>query len=222
MTDDTVKTAVDEDGNPIVPTFSTAQEEYMDKMFEKQSEKLTSHFGRIITKQMEEKFLPQIKKEQINPDDLNEQLSNKLFGGDVNGTVRDIIKNYNKEETQLVTEKQSLVDKEMEKFADQPLFKETESEIRKIALEAVEKGHPPAPAVELGVAMAGKNFLQNKSPEYNLGMVGQGKIPVRTKTAKIPAELKAAADRDIADGIFKDEAEYMAQLSPDVKERYGI
>jgi hypothetical protein len=54
-------------------------------------------------------------------------------------------------------------------------------------------------------------------------MSGSGKItPSNKKTAKIPAALKAAAQRDISDGIFKDEAEYLANLSPNIKEKYGI
>jgi hypothetical protein len=38
----------------------------------------------------------------------------------------------------------------------------------------------------------------------------------------LPEALKAAADRDIKSGLFKDEAEYMNELSPQVKERYGL
>ena len=45
-----------------------------------------------IPKQFEEKFMPEIKKNQLSPEKLNEELSSKLFGGDVNGTVRAIIK----------------------------------------------------------------------------------------------------------------------------------
>ena len=211
-------------GEPAVeaPVFSDEQAAYMDKMLEKQTDKLTSHFGRIVSKQFEEKYLPEIKKSQVNPEEMNEQLSNKLFGGDVNGTVRDIILKEREERNHLVTQKEQAVEKEMEKFQDKPLFKATEKDIKKIALEALKKGHPPAPAVELAYEKAGRAFLENKDPDYKLGMAGQGKAPVRTKVTKMPAELKAAAQRDIADGYFKDEADYLAQLPLSIKEKYGI
>ena len=216
MEDDTTNVAVD------VPTFTPEQEQYMSDMFEKQSDKLTSHFGRIVSKQFEEKYMPQIKENQVDTEKLNEQLSNKLFGGDVNGTVRDIIKKVNDEDKMVVQEKQNLITAEMEKFADQPLYKETEDSIKKIANEAIAKGFPPAPAVEMAYEKAGRQYLQNKDPEYKLGMSSGSKPQKRTKTAKMPSELKAAAARDIADGFFKDEAEYLAELSPAMKAKYGV
>ena len=217
MTDDTGTPAVED-----VPTFTPEQEQYMSDMFEKQSDKLTSHFGRIVSKQFEEKYMPQIKENQVDTEKLNEQLSNKLFGGDVNGTVRDIIKKVNDEDKIVVQEKQKLITAEMEKFADQPLYKETEDSIKKIANEAIAKGFPPAPAVEMAYEKAGRQYLQNKDPEYKLGMSSGSKPQKRTKTAKMPSELKAAAARDIADGFFKDEAEYLAELSPAMKAKYGV
>jgi hypothetical protein len=87
MEDDTGTPAVEE---VVKPHFTPEQEQYMNQMFEKQSEKLTSHFGRIVTKQFEEKFMPQIN-DRVDPDKLNEQLSNKMFGGDVVGTINQVL-----------------------------------------------------------------------------------------------------------------------------------
>jgi hypothetical protein len=53
-------------------------------------------------------------------------------------------------------------------------------------------------------------------------MSGPGKQVKTTKKPKIPTELKAAAERDIRDGFFKDEDEYLANLSPQMKAKYGI
>jgi len=200
--------------------FSEQQQGVIDQMLEKQAEtltaKLTSHFGRISKEQVSKSF------DEIDHEKVNEQLKDKLFGGDVNGTVRDIVKQMQTEDKQLSEKKNEAVENELEKFKDKALFKETEGDIRKIAAEAIQNGYPPAPAVELAFEKAGKNYLQSRDKEYNLGMVGQGKPPTRTKATKMPDELKKAAERDIADGFFKDEAEYLAQLTPAMKEKYGI
>ena len=160
MSDDTVDTAVE-------PVFSEEQQVYMDKMLEKQTEtltaKLTSHFGRISKEQVNKSV-----KEKLDPEKINESLSNRLFGGDVNGAVRDIIKNVREEESQLATQKKQMVLSEMEKFEDKPLYKETKDEILKLANDAINNGFPPAPAVELAYEKAGKYFLQNKDPDYKL------------------------------------------------------
>jgi hypothetical protein len=220
MTDDNDTGGLPADGER--PAFTPEQEQYMSGKFEKYTEKLTSHFGRIVTKQFEEKFMPKIEANQVDPEKLNEQLSNKLFGGDVNGTVREIIEKYDNEKKSVMTEKQKLITEEMEKFADKPLYKETEDTIRKIADEALAKGFPPAPAVEMAYEKAGRQYLQNKDPEYKLGMSTGGAPPKRTKNAKMPRELKEAAERDIRDGFFKDEKEYLAELSPQMKAKYGV
>lgn len=223
MADDTGTPAVDAEGNPIVaPHFTPEQEQYMTKMFDKQSEQLTSHFGRIVTKQMEEKFLPQIN-EKLDPNKLNEELSNKMFGGDVVGTVNQILDAREKNVKELSDKKQALLTAEMEKYESQPMFAETKLDIERLAAEALAKGFPPAPAVEIAYEKATKNFVLNKDPEYKLSMSGAGKqTPTNTKKAKMPAALKEAASRDIRDGFFKDEAEYLANQSPAIKEKYGI
>ena len=217
--DDTGTPAVDE---PTVPHFTPEQEQYMNQMFEKQSEKLTSHFGRIVTKQFEEKFMPQIN-DKVDPEKLNEQLSNKMFGGDVVGTINQVLDARERNVRELGEKKKALLKTEMEKYESKPMFNDIKESIEKLASEALVNNFPPGPAVELAYEKAAKNFLLNRDPDYKLSMSGPGKVtPSNKKTAKIPTALKAAAQRDIQDGIFKDEAEYLANLSPNIKEKYGI
>lgn len=198
--------------------FTEQQQTVINKMLETQADtltaKLTSHFGRISKEQVN-KSLPDLEK-------LNEKLSNQILGGDPDGAVREILERVRKEEKELSQKKQDAIELEMEKFKDDPLFKRTKDDIKKIATEALKNGYPPAPAVEMAVSKAGRHYLESTDKEYNLGMVGQGKPPTRTKATKMPGELKKAAERDIRDGFFKDEAEYLAALSPAMKERYGI
>jgi len=215
MSDDTGEPAVE---NKI---FSDEQQGVIDQMLEKQAEtltsQLTSHFGRISKEQVNKSF-----NEKVDPDKLNEDLSNKMFGGDVNGTVRDIIKAVNREETDLASKKTEALRDEMKKFEGTPLFKETSKEVEKIAQEALSKGYPPAPAVELAFATAKNNYFANSNPDLKLGMSGSGGQSKQQKKSKIPTELKDAAARDISDGIFKDEADYLANMPSSLKEKYGI
>jgi len=218
MSDDTGTPAVEEPK----PAFSKEQEAFMNTMLEKQSEQLTSHFGRIVTKQMEEKFMPEIKKNQVDPKQFEEIVQGKGFGGDMVGAINEVIDMREKNASDLQKAKEEAITEEMEKFKDQPFFQETEAQIKEIAIAAIKKGHPPAPAVELAYEKAGRIFLQNKDPEYKLSMSRGGKQAPRKKEAKLPAAFKTQAAKDIANGIFKDEADYIANLSPSIREKHGI
>jgi len=57
--------------------------------------------------------------------------------------------------------------------------------------------------------------------EGDLEMINPG-MPRRSKKAKLPAHMKEAAARDIEQGLFKDEAEWIEHLSPKAKEQYGL
>lgn len=219
MADDTGTPAVDDQGNPIVvedPAFSPKQEEFIGKMLDKQAAQLTSHFGRISKEQVNKSFEGGIDQEK-----LNDQLSTK-FLTNVEGTFNELLDKREADNKKIRDEKLEAISTEMEKFSDKPLFKETEDAVRKIAEEAIGKGFPPGPAVELAVEKAKSSFLMNRDPEYKLDMSGPGKQIPRVKEKKMPEALKAAANRDIASGLFKDEAEYINELAPHIKEKYGL
>ncbi len=209
--DDTTDVAVDDK-----PSYVTKED--LDKF----SDKLTSHFGRIVTKQFEEKYRPEIEKNKVDPEKLNEELSNKLFGGNVVETIEQVMDAREQRKTELHDKKIAAIENELVKYKDEPLYKETFAEAQKLAEAAIAKGFPPGPAAETAFAKAQSTYLMNKDPEYKLKMSGGGKSAPRKKQRALPPELKAAAQRDIADGLYKDEAEYINELSPSIREKYEI
>jgi len=217
MSDDTL---LDGEAGTDVPVFTPEQQQYVSKMFDEQTQKLTSHFGRIVAQQFEEKVMPKVKS--VDPDKLNEELSNRLFGGDVTGTILKVVEERERNKTELENKKIEAIQSELVKYKDQPLYKEIYADAENLAKEAVKKGYPPGPAAELAVEKARSSFLLNKDPEHRLNMSGGGKPTPRTKAVELPADLKTAAQRDIADGIFKDEADYIKNLSPSTRARYGL
>jgi hypothetical protein len=205
-------------GDPAVeekPKYVTAAD--LDKF----ADKMTSHFGRIVTKQMDEKYMPKIKESQIDPEQLKEQLSTE-FLTDPEGTINKMLDKREQDRKTVADKKLELVSEEMKKFEDRPLFSETQKEIEKLAGEALEKGYPPGPAVELAYEKAKSNHLINRDPDLRLAMSPPGSPKPREKKTKMPQEFKAAAQRDIAAGLFKDEQDYLDNLSQDVKARYGL
>ncbi len=207
-TDDTVvDTAVEQENQ--TPEYLTKDD--LDKF----SDKLTSHFGRIVAQQLEK------KEPVIDQDKLNAQLQNRILG-DVSGTVNDIIDAREKEQLSLENEKKAAVLQEMAKYQDKPYYQEVKDDLEKIAHEALGNKFPPGPATELAYEKACKNLLLHKDPDYKLGMAGAGKKLKRSKKKELPKEFKAAAKRDIDSGLFKDEADYMENLSPQVKANYGL
>ena len=211
---DTGTPAVDDEGNPIVEevVFSPKQEAFIGKMFDKQSDKMASWYGRISKEQV---------NKQLDPEKINDNLSTK-FLTNVEGTFNELMDKREANGRKVKDEKLNLITTEMDKYSDQPLFKETEEDIKKIAKEAIDKGFPPGPAVELAMEKAKVNHLMNRDPEYKLEMSGPGRAIKKIKVKKMPEALKAAAARDIASGYFKDEAEYIEKLTPAIREKYGL
>lgn len=218
MSDDTLLEG--EAGTDEMPAFTPQQERYFSKMLDEQNQKLTSHFGRIVSEQFEKKVMPKIPS--VDPDKLNEELSNRLFGGDVTGTILKVVEERERNKAKLENDKIEAIQTELVKYKDQPLYKEIYADAENLAKEAVRKGYPPGPAAELAVEKARSSFLLNKDPEHRLSMSGGGKPQPRVKAIELPADLKAAAARDIGDGIFKDEADYIKNLSPATRARYGL
>jgi Arc/MetJ-type ribon-helix-helix transcriptional regulator len=52
--------------------------------------------------------------------------------------------------------------------------------------------------------------------------MGGGMRKPTKKKAELPPQLKAAAQRDIADGLYANEAEYIKALHPKVREQFNI
>ena len=219
MSDDTGTPAVDQDGNPITPAFSPEQEKFIETLLDKQSDKLTSHFGRISKEQVGKSF----EENNIDLEKINEQLSSQLYGGDVTGAVNKIIDDRDATSKKLFQDKLVAMTSELERYKEDPMFDKISKSVNELAQDAMEnKGFPPGPAVDVAFQTAKANYFENKDPDYRLNMAGTGKRTRRTKTPTLPETFKAQAAKDINSGLFKNEADWMEALSPGQKEKYGI
>uniref|UniRef100_A0A6H1ZRA3 Uncharacterized protein n=1 Tax=viral metagenome TaxID=1070528 RepID=A0A6H1ZRA3_9ZZZZ len=194
-----------------------------------------SWMGRMVKKQIEESILPEIQRLQPqapqqmqgSPDALakfNETLQEKIFTGDVMGAFRMMQQVQDTAKIHISKQQKIAVDRAVTSFSDKPFYKDIYPEMQKIANEAVGNNYPPAVAAELAYnkAIAERSIRKaSKDPGKLAVLQGGGKGP-KVQTPKLPDAFKTAARRDIAKGIFKDEADYIANLSPNIREKYGI
>lgn len=202
----------------------------------KQMEQLSTLVGRISKKQLEEHVLPLLQRPAqpasgpANEDALksfNEKLQTKIFEGDVMGAFQmaDDVRNRAKTNLSEMQKNQTL--QQLTKFSDKPFYKETYSEMKKFAEEVVGQGYPPEAAAEYGYFKAKSQYLEEKlsggDGEKDLGFVEGGRPPVRgTKVNKLPPQFQAAMERDIRDGLIKDEADFRKTLHPSIRKQFNI
>ena len=201
------------------------------KFSKDQLQQLASMTGRLIKKQLDEslpQYMPQAPPSPPPADNLraidefNQKLQNKIFEGDVVGAFQEYNNVYKRAETNLRASQENQLKKAMTAFADKPFYKDTYQDAEQIAKEAMSNGVAPEFAAQLGYAQAVANRHTGGSDTGGLTLEGGGKRPPQKKKAQLPERFKAAAARDIAKGFFKDEAEYIANLSPEIRNQYGI
>ncbi len=209
--------------DPVDPKkpFTPEQEQY-----------LGSWFGRIVAKQLDDRLPAKPNDDDyVAPpeggnapiDQFNEQLSQGLLGDNPLGAIQkamnvvEAAKN-NQNKTQKIQ-----TDKAITAMSDQPYYKDIYQDMQKIAHEAAGKMEPSMVA-DYAYTKAKANFMETQANPDNsdLGLLPGGKRVVIKKTGKLPDQFKQAFERDKAKGLFKDEAEYIKHLSPEIKERYGI
>ncbi len=208
----------------------------------KQLEQLGTLIGRISKQQFDERYAPLLETKnappaqvppQTTPDVLktfNEQLQQKIFEGDVLGAIQMATDVQTRARDSL--SKSQLVETErmIVSYSEKPLYKDIHSEMDKIAKQAVGQGYPPGAAVEYAYTKALSDYLlaqkggntEDGSHGDGLSVLRGGRQQHNTKEPKLPPEFKAAFERDKAKGLFKDEKEYIASLSPTIRKHYGI
>ena len=218
-----------EDGTPVggdvEPSFS-----------KKQMEQLSTLVGRISKKQLEEHVIPLINRQPTpaggsQTDDsvkaFNEKLQTMIFEGKVLEAYQLANDVQTRARTNISETQKTQTLQELTKFSDKPFYKEIYSEMKKSAEEVVGQGYPPEAAAEYGYFKAKSQFLETKlsggDDEKDLGFVEGGRPPQRgTKVGKLPPQFQAAMERDIRDGLIKDEAEYRKTLHPSIRKAHNI
>ena len=214
-------------GEEKAKPFTPEQEQY-----------IGSWMGRIIKKQFDENVLPHIRQPQevthtaTNPDDamkaFNEKVQEKLFSGDAVGAM-DMVMNLKDRARQNLTQNQNMnLMRGLVTYSDKAYYEDIQPEMQKIAKERVAEGYPVDAALKTAYAEAKASFLENKlgggdGDTKGLGLTGGGKQPPRgNKPVKLTPEFERACKRDIADGLYKNQEEWVKGLSPKVKERIGL
>lgn len=200
----------------------------------KQEAFIGSWLGRIVKKQIDDSIVPLIQNAQPrpgqnagNPNDVlknfNERLSEKLFT-DPLGAIQEAVSAIDESKTQLSKTQAVQVDKAITSYSEDPLYKDIYQDMKEIAHSAAKEGYPPGPAAKYAFAQAKANFLEkgSRGSEDGLDFADGGRPSKTVKIPKLPAEFKKAAARDIAKGLFKNEADYIANLSPNIRAKYGI
>ena len=202
----------------------------------RQLQQLGSLVGKIVSTQISEKIptsgpepAPQPVSPQAGEDALqkfNEDVSQKLFGGDPFGAFSMMMDLRTRAQSNLTQAQVVNTDKQINVYSDKPYYKEIYQNMRQLSHNLVSAGYPPEAACRTAYAESLNQHMHQmakgaSSEEGELGMLSPGKHPA-SKPAKLPAHLKAAAARDIEQGLFKDEKEWIEQLDPKVRAAYNI
>jgi len=216
MSDDTTDVAVDQDSIEQPEKFEPSEEQkqyfgsWMGRKVKEHTESLRSEIGE----------LKQLLAQKNEP--TGDELTEKILNGGAKEVFQQLLKEEKQKEITLKAAQEKDLQKAMTGFSEDPLYKDVYVDAHKLAKDAMSKGYPVGPATELAMAKAKEQFLMSRDPDYSLKMTGSGKPQPRQKKKELPSHMKAAAQRDIADGIFKDEAEYIDSLTPDIRARHGL
>jgi len=205
--------------------FSKEQLDYLDQ-------RNKSYYGREFKKLTDKidgmQSAPPVQSAQPSGEDpvknFNEQATEKLFAGDALGFYRMVSSVEKETQANLSTQQQQAADKTLTEYSDDPLYKEIYTDAKDLAHKAVANGYPVKEAVDYAVTKAklGHYEQQGAGGDADLEMAGGGRRMPQSRKPKLPPEYKDAAKRDIADGLFKDEADYINSLDPHIRAKYGL
>ena len=199
-------------------------------------EQVMSWLGRInkeqIAKQFDEKVLPIIDemkagRQVTDASPPTEDLQSLLFSSDPadHDKYYEIMSRRAASRTQTVmSSKQKELDSAILVYSEDPIYRDIHGDMKRIATEKMKEGWPPKAAAEHARTAAEALYLKGQTSEVegDLSMLSGGGRPPGKKKVSLPQKLKAACQRDIDDGIVKDEADFVKNMSPKMRELYGL
>lgn len=240
-TDEDVSAQDDQIDQDIQVDTDQADQEPQKPFTPEQEQYIGSWMGRIVKRHVEDAVRSSIPAHQPQPDysgqtgatpidKLNEKLQERIFSGDVYGALSDVVDLKEKARKNLTDTQMLTTDRAITGFSEDPYYKEIFSDVQKVARQYVGQGYPPKAAAETAFHKVKTGYLERKvsgdRDTSNLGMLSGGRRVPGKKTIKLPPQFKKAAAREIADGIFKDEAEYIAHLQKTLpvesQKKYGM
>ena len=242
MTEELQDTSVEEalaEGEPQEELAEETQEQEQstlnDADFEKIDQRQQSWMGRKF-KEFEDKMagvLQSTQQEFVNQvapvtqgnnviDEFQERLSDKSLGGDFLGAVDDAMRVINTRQKNMSNQATIEIDKAITGYSKDPMYKEIYSDVKKRAHE-YGKTMPHQVATRLAFTEAKMNHYESANTGgSNLAIQGDGARTPQQKKTKLAPEFKKACERGIADGTFTDEQDYINNLAPNIREKYGM
>jgi len=206
----------------------------VNKLSEAQLQQVGSYAGRIAAEQIDKKVMPLIQNMQQpqpqapsgTPGNLNEELQEMIFAGDVTGAFEKFTKIQAQANTHQQKERDVATKRAVTEHSDKPYYKDIYPEMEKLSATLVSQGYPPKAAADMAYQTAKANHLESQvsggNPSLSMSSGSPRRGAPRSTSIQLPAAFKAAAERDIAKGLFKDEADYINNLSSGIREKYGI
>lgn len=222
---------VNDDQNDDVNTSNDTGNDKPKTFGDMSPDQVQSWFGRInkeqITKQFDEKVMPVLEEMRAGspatdatPPD--EDMQNMMFTNP-DKFFEIGMEKYQKKVKNVTDTKLKSIDEAILTYAEDPLYRDIHSEMKKIAHDKVGEGWPPQAAVIYAKSEAEKNHLKRQAgDDTDLEMLSGGGALSRKKTKTLPPKLKEACARDIRDGIIKDEKDFINSMSPKLREIYGV
>jgi hypothetical protein len=193
-----------------------------------QLHQISSALGRIVKNQFEENYAPAQQQQDVSQtqnsaiEQFEQDIQDDLFGGKTVSAIRKVMNVVKNAETNLTSTQKVATDKALTEFSEDPEYKDCFTNAQKIAHKAISEGMPPDAAARLGFYEAKANHLVPDKGATDLGMLRSGKRTTTTTKPKLPAQFKKQAEKDIADGHYKDVAEYIEALDPSIRAKYDI
>lgn len=185
-----------------------------------------------IEKNLGEKFTPQPQAsiEETPPpgktviDKFNDEIGEMFYSGNHLGAFQKMQAITDKTKANITQGQITATDRAITAYSEDPDYKEIFTDVQKAAHIAVKNGYPAEAAAKSAFNEVKVAHLQKKisGDSPNLDMLAPGKPSRGTKTSKLPPEFQLAMERDIRDGVVKDEKEYRTNLTPAIKEKYNI
>lgn len=204
------------------------------KFSQAQLQQLGSMMGRLIDKQLQEKVVPLVQTRNLkavpkNGDAdalavLNEQLQDDILSGRVTDALDKYMKINEAVRQTVSTQTQQKLQKAITDLSEKPYYEDIYADIQKKAEELVGKQYPPDAAAETAYyyALSKRAEKSSNEGEGSLSMASGGKPKPKKTATTLPDKFEAAFQRDKADGLFKTREEFISNLSPKVRETYGL
>ena len=232
-----------EPSEPTEPTEPQEPEEG-EGFTKKQLQQLGSLVGKITSTQISEKVMPLLNREPDKPAidvtpiegtqpgeealrKFNEEVTREFFAGNPMKAFQMMQAVHSRAQQNLSEANKRQTDTAINSYRERPYFKDVYENVKNKAYELVREGaYTPEAATRVAYAEAVYEHIQqsNQPPgeEGSLDMIDSGRPSDRKRTPQLPPHLKEAMARDIEEGLFKDEKEWIAALNPKTKEAYGI